>query len=191
MKHDNIYVKAHLKNTNKKMILHNIKEIEDYIEDLRLSAEEVRHNLAEISGYCDPLEFLWKIKFEQVGYDPLDSKRSLNFIEQLNQTFTYLASFKAAKYLFEKHSGLDSLTLNLGTRSGTDIISTFDGGIAAEIFAAVNPDNNNKLQKDIDKVSSIEAQHKYVFFMCPGIDEGPYDLMENEIIIWSLGNDLF
>lgn len=173
------------------MILHNISEIENYIDVLRLSAEEVQVNLSEISGYAEPLEFLWKIRFDQIGCDPLDSQRELNFIEQLNQTFTYLASFKAAKYLFEKHSGLDSLTLNLGTQAGTDIISAFDDGIAAEAFAAVNLNNNRKLQKDIDKVSSIEAKHKYVFFMCPGIDEGIYDLLENEIIIWSLGNDLF
>jgi hypothetical protein len=175
---------------SKKITLLNADEIENYIEDLRLSAEEAQFKLDEISTHSAPLEFLRKIKFEQVGYNPLDNQRPLNFIEQLNQTFTYLASFKAAIILFKRHPGLDSLTLNLGTKSGTDIISAFDGGIAAEVFATVDLHNNNKLQKDIEKVSSIDAKYKYVFFMCPDFEEGPCpNLIENEIIVWSLGND--
>lgn len=174
----------------KQITLQNAEEIENYIEDLRISAEEAQLELDKISGYSDPLEFLRKIKFEQVGYDPLDTQRQLNFIEQLNQTFTYLASFKAASILFERHPGLASLTLNLGTKFGSDIESDFDGGIAAEVFAAVNPKNNNKLQKDIKKVSALNAVHKYVFFLCPDIEEGPYqNQLENEVVVWSLGNE--
>jgi len=176
----------------KQIILKNIKQIDGYIEDLRLSAEEAIFRLDDISSHNGPLEFLNEIKFEKIGCDPLDRERPLNFIEQVNQTFTYLASFRASKFLFEQHQNLNSLTLNLGTKSGLDIFSEYDGRIAAEVFAAVNPNNNNKLQKDIEKVSDTTARHKYVFFMCPDFEEGIYpDLMENDVIIWSLGNDLF
>lgn len=175
---------------SKRIILQNADETENYIEHLQLSAEEAQFKLDEISSYSAPIEFLRKIKFEQVGYDPLDTQRPLNFIEQLNQTFTYLASFRAAIILFNRHPGLDSLTLNLGTNSGSDIESDFDGGIAAEVFAAVKPDNNNKLKNDIVKVSAINAEHKYVFFLCPDCEEGVYrNPLENEVVVWSLGDE--
>ncbi len=175
---------------SKQITVCNSEEIENYIESLRLSAEESQIKLDEISSYSDPLEFLRKVKFEQIGCDPLDNNRSLNFIEQTNQTFTYLASFKAAGILFEKHPGLDELILNLGTQSGSDIESSFDGGIAAEVFATVDPRNNRKLEKDIKKVSAVSAEHKYVFFMCPNCDEGFYNNpFENDVIVWALGNE--
>ena len=175
---------------SKQITLRNAVEIENYIEKLRLSAEEAQFKLDEISSYSDPIDFLRKIKFEQVGFDPLNTQRPLNFIEQLNQTFTYLASFKAASILFEMHSGLDSLTLNLGTESGSDIESDFGGGIVAEVFASVNPSNNNKLKKDIEKVSVVNAEHNYVFFMCPDCAAGPFrNPLENEVVVWSLGDE--
>ena len=177
---------------SKQIILQKSKQIDGYIEDLRLSAEEAAFKLNDISSYNGSLEFLNEIKFEKIGCDPLDRERPLNFIEQVNQTFTYFASFRASKFLFKQHQNLNSLTLNLGTKSGLDIFSEYDGGIAAEVFAAVNPKNNNKLQKDIEKVSATKAKHKYVFFMCPDFEEGLYpDLIGNDVIIWSLGNDLF
>jgi hypothetical protein len=148
---------------SKQITLHNKEDIEKKIEELRLSAEKSQLYLDKICGYSDPLELLKKFKFEKIGHDPLNIQRPLNFIEQLNQTFTYLASFKAASILFEMHPGLTSMTLNLGTRAGSDIESDFDGGIAAEVFAAVNPKSNNKLKKDIQKVSSVNVKHKYVF----------------------------
>lgn len=175
---------------SKRIVLKNKEEIERHIESLRLSAEESQFKIDEISSHSNPLEFLRQIKFEKLGFDPLDAERPLNFIEQVNQTFTYFASFKAAGYLFDRHKGIDSLTLNLGTRSGSDIESSFDGGIAAEVFAAVHPNNNKKLQKDIEKVSLVEAQYKYVFFICPDIEEGQYFVNHgNGVVVWSLGNE--
>jgi len=147
----------------KQITLQKIEDIDAYIEDLQSSAEEAQLKLAEISDYAAPLELLYRIKFEQIGCDPFNPQRSLNLIEQVNQTFTYLASFKAAKLLFSWHSGLNSLKMNLGTQSGTDIESDYDGGISAEVFAAVTPASNDKLKKDIEKVSKSQARHKYVF----------------------------
>jgi hypothetical protein len=176
---------------NKKNSLHKIEDIDTYIEDLRTSAEEAQLKLAEISEYAAPLEFLYRIKFERIGCDPFNPQRPLNLIEQVNQTFTYLASFKAAKMLFSWHSGLTSLRMNLGTSSGIDIGSDYDSGISAEVFAATSPSSNDKLKKDIEKVSKSTAKHKYVFFMCPNCDEGEYLKCKapHGIKVWSLGNE--
>jgi hypothetical protein len=176
---------------NKKITLHKISDIDAYLDDLRASAEEAQVKLAEISEYAAPLEFLYRIKFNGIGCDPFDAQRPLNFIEQVNQTFTYLASFKAAKLLFAWHLGLTALKLNLGTSSGPDIESDYDGVISAEVFAATTPSNNDKLKKDIEKISKSQATHKYVFFMCPNCEEGSYSKCKapKGIKIWSLGND--
>lgn len=168
-------------------------DINSHIENLRISAEKAQHQLSEISGHANPLELLYRIKFEKLGFDPLNQQRSLNLIEQVNQTFTYLASFRAAELLFSWHRDLDSLTLNLGASSGTDIESNDDRGIAAEVFAAVTLHNNNKLIKDIKKVTRVTAIHKYVFFMCPEIDKGQYVKCQapEGIEVWSLGNEYY
>ena len=176
---------------SKQITLRSAEDIKNYIEDLRISAEEAQLQLSDISGYAEPLELLYRIKFEKICFDPLNQQRSLNLIEQVNQTFTYLASFRAASLLFSWHPALDSLTLNLGARSGTDIESNYDGGIAAEVFAAVTPQNNKKLIKDIEKVTKVKAVHKYVFFMCSDIDKGQYFECKapKGIEVWSLGNE--
>jgi len=176
---------------NNRITLHKVEDIDSYIEDLRSSAEDAQLKLAEISEYATPLELFYRIKFEQIGCDPLNQQRSLNLIEQVNQTFTYLASFKAARMLFSWHCGLNSLKMNLGTQSGADIESDYNGGISAEVFAAVTPASNDKLKKDIEKVSKSQAAHKYVFFMCPDCDEGHYLKCKapKGITIWSLGNE--
>ena len=135
------------------------------------------------------MAFLFQLKFQQVGCDPLNQSRQLNLIEQLNQTFTYLASFNGAEFLFSRHPNVQSLTLNLGTSSGSDIETLEDGGIAAEVFAAVTPRNNRKLVNDIEKVSTTEARHRYVLFMSPEHEAGPYHGVPKAagVVVWSLG----
>ena len=65
------------------------------------------------------MAFLSQLKFQTVGRDPLNLSRKLNLVEQLNQTFTYLASFNGAEFLFARHTKVKSLTLNLGMASGS------------------------------------------------------------------------
>ena len=174
---------------SRQLTLTSKDKIEYYIKLLRHSAEEAQFKLDEVSSHSDPIHLLENIKFEKIGYDPLDSTRSLNLIEQVNQTFTYLSSFMAAYFLFENHQGLNHLILNLGTQPGSDFESQFNGGIAAEVFSSVTPSNNNKLRKDIIKVGSTKAKNKYVFFFCPGIGQGPYNNpLENEVLVYSLGD---
>lgn len=112
------------------------------------------------------LTALARLEFEQVGCDPLDAGRPLNFVEQLNQSFTYLATIEGARRLLQLHPANVPLHLNLGTAPGSDIVSA-DGEVAAETFAATHPNSNNKLQKDIAKVRATHATHRYVFYLSP------------------------
>jgi hypothetical protein len=71
--------------------------------------------------------------------------------------------------LFERHPDAGGFVLNLGTESGTDIVSVAPGVVAAETFAAVHPMNNRKLPKDLRKLADTcpHVKARYVFFAAP------------------------
>ena len=150
------------------------KETKHWIDKLETSAEVSMLSIANLAADNDAMSFLYECKFHENGFDPLDSTKPLNFVEQLNQTFTYLASFKGAEFIFTKHKDVKSLTLNLGISKGTDIETIDGGGVVAEVFASVKPSSNSKLQDDIQRISSKDAKHKYVFFISPKTDCGVY-----------------
>lgn len=120
--------------------------------------------LKRLLGEKQPLRAFAEMKFQMAGFHPT-ADRPLNLIEQINQTFTYLASLRATRWLLQRHPASAPFRLNLGTAGGTDVESV-DGSIAAETFAAVNPRNNSKLDLDIQKVSRTSAAHKYVSYIC-------------------------
>jgi len=163
-----------------------------HIESLAESAEHALARIAELDRTRGALAVLFNLKFQAIGCDPLSTDRPLNFIEQLNQTFTYLASFKAVELLFELHPDCAPFTVNLGTTSGHDIEAGSPVRLTAEVFAAVNTSNNGKLRSDLTKLASSLAAQRYVFFMCPGIPSGPQPQLENGsgIRVWSLGGEL-
>ena len=150
------------------------KETKHWIDKLETSAEVSMLSIVTLAADKDAMLFLYECKFHNNGFDPLDSTKSLNFVEQLNQTFTYLASFKGGEFIFSKHKDVKFLTLNLGTSKGSDIETVDGGGVVAEVFASVDPTNNSKLQKDIKRISSKRSKHKYVFFISPKTDCGVY-----------------
>lgn len=160
------------------------------IREARKSAQQAIFQLeaAFRQGSGDALETLWHMKTRMLGADPLDSERPLNIIEQLNQSFTCVASAMAGLELLRLHPDLSPFTLNLGTAKGFDIWSDSGPGLRAEVFAAVSPANNQKLRADIDRLKPEPAVHKYVFFMCPGIPAG-HDVRRSRdgVIAWSLG----
>jgi len=134
---------------------------------LRDSTNLTRRRIQELlESEPDSMLVLSRLKFEAVGCDPLLPARGLNFVEQLNQLFTYHASFQAAAWLLDKHPNRAPLILNLGTASGTDIESR-DGYLAAEVFAAVDPRNNRKLGNDIARLKLRDVPLKYVFYLSP------------------------
>ena len=171
---------------NNQVELSGPDEAKEYILKLDRSAETTRNKLQKIIEEQDSMEFLRKVRFEKIGCDPLEEGRDLNFVEQINQTFTYLASFKASEILFKEYPGLNRLNLNLGTASGTDIESTEFGGIAAEVFSAVSIKSSDKLSEDRKKVSKTPAKNKYVFYMSPQSlpQSNPY--CKEGVTIWAI-----
>lgn len=143
----------------------HLEQLEALERSVMKAAEDSVNRLKEVLREHDALTALARLKFATVGSDPLDHSRSLNFVEQMNQSFTYLATFEAARHLFNEHPNCESLTLNLGTAAGSDIRSN-DGTIAAEVFSATHPHSNDKLRKDIDRVRQSGAGSPYVFYLC-------------------------
>jgi len=145
------------------------------LEELRTSREHVvraAEAAAEKIKSLDVggLSFMEVLRFARIGVHPKDGETPLNLVEQLNQTFTYLVSFAAVDQLFKLKLADGGYHLNLGTSSGPDISSVAEGVVAAEVFTAVDPKNNQKLKKDIEKVGQTEAKHRFVFYYSPSAD---------------------
>lgn len=170
----------------KSFTVNDIKELEELEQKLYESMDKTLSQISsEITSNCSQALFS-KMKFGGVGFDPLNPKRELNIIEQINQSFTYLASFYALEVLFTEYRELAPFRLNLGTASGSDIESEC-GGLTAEVFASVTPTNNQKLKKDIDKVLQTNANLKFVFFICPNFELGRQSQFErDDVIVWAL-----
>lgn len=142
----------------------SVEDLDHLEKSVAAAAAATAEKLALQLTETHDLSALARLKFDQVGCDPLDITRALNFVEQLNQSFTYLASIEAARWLFQHHAAHAPFLLNLGTASGPDIVSA-DGEIAAETFAATHPHSNDKIRKDIAKVRRTPAKHRYVFYL--------------------------
>ncbi len=176
---------------NDKIIeISTFEDIQTRKSELTRTAYSTSKKLFELLRSISEDEFLYRIKFKPIGCDPLKDERQLNLIEQVNQHFTYLASLCAAELLLKWHPKATPFILNLGTTSGFDIESLSEGGIVAEVFSSVNPTNNGKLNKDVQKVSRSSAKYKYVFYLCPGENAG--SRRENQIYpnvtIWALAS---
>jgi hypothetical protein len=150
----------------KQRLISAVTELDGLEATIASAARMIAQRLSKELAQADALSAMARLKFAPTGCDPLDLERSLNFVEQLNQSFTYLATIEATRWLFDNHPEHSPFMLNLGTSPGTDIMST-DGAVAAEVFAATHPDSNDKLRKDIEKLGSLRAAHRYVFYLSP------------------------
>jgi hypothetical protein len=79
-----------------------------------------------------------------------------------------MVSLRAVETLIELHPEAGGFKLALGTSSGRDIESVTPDIVAAEVFSATHPRSNQKLHKDIARLASDPARHRYVFFAAPG-----------------------
>jgi hypothetical protein len=149
----------------KKQVVSSLADIERLEHRVATSATETVSRLNKLLA-GPALSVLAAMKFEQSGCDPLDAARPLNLVEQLNQSFTYLATLEAAKWLMREHAAHAPFTLNLGTTPGSDIEST-DKLVCAETFAATHPDSNDKLRNDLARLRASSATHRYVFYLSP------------------------
>lgn len=176
----------------KELRLRREDNTETHVASLRESALATKDKIAAAMAEPDPLQFLSELKFAQIGHDPLNPARRLNLIEQLNQTFTYLAAFKSVEFLFSRHAAATYFQLNLGNRKGWDVETDEEEGVVAEVFAAVTPANNAKLSEDIKKVLAAPHRNKYVLFISPRHPPGPLEhrLANGQVKVWSLGGAL-
>jgi len=163
----------------------SLAEIEE-LETAIVSSAEVTANALRGRLKCGTgVQLLATLKFQKAGSDPL-SDRPLNFIEQINQTFTYLASCEAVRYLLEHHPACAPFTMHLGTAPGPDIVSA-DRRLIAEVFAATHPGSNGKLRKDLKKLRATPAEIRYLFYSCPGNDRTSISRSEHDVTIVPLG----
>lgn len=118
-----------------------------------------------------PLELLRALRFQTVEHDPLTGE-PLNLVEQINQTFTILVSLRAVEQLLKMHPEAGGFRLALATSSGRDIESVVPDLVAAEVFSATHPSSNQKLRKDVARLSVDSARFRYVFFSAPSYITG-------------------
>jgi hypothetical protein len=84
-------------------IVRTIAEIDPLLERVRAAASPTAQVLARLTAAePDGLEMLRRLKFTEMAWHPIDD-RSLNLVEQINQTWTYLVTLKAMPFLFERH----------------------------------------------------------------------------------------
>jgi len=141
-------------------------DVDRYMDQVRASARRVRDWVAAQSG--DPLDLLQRMKFDPIGYHPIED-RPLNFIEQVNQTWTFAVALAATRQLLALHPNVGGFRLAPGAHASIplDIMSEAEGQVGAETFAAVSPRNNGKLAADRAKLALRSEKHRYVFFMSP------------------------
>jgi hypothetical protein len=148
----------------------NKAEVAEYLSRIDNSTSKAIGEIASISA---PRELFRKLKFDKVGFHPVEG-HPLNLVEQINQTFTYLVALKATEWLLDKRPEAGSFCLSPGAHAAQtfDIMSIQPDVVSAEVFAAVNPDNNDKLSKDIDKLRRSPARFRCAFFYSPGFPIG-------------------
>lgn len=127
------------------------------LQSIELTARKIR----SCQEAKTAIESMFELRFHRLGYDPIEHT-ALNFVEQLNQTFSNLVVLAGARYLVLRYPS-KVFHLHLGTESGFDIESD-DGAIIAECFAVTTVKSNDKLSKDSRKLIKCgTSDERYVF----------------------------
>jgi hypothetical protein len=163
-------------------------DIDRWLERILMAA---RNTVGAFEARADePLTALYRMKFERVGYHPVDH-RPLNIIEQVNQTWTFVTALEAARLLLEWHANAGALLLAPGAHASQalDIMSETPGLIGAETFAATTPESNAKMAGDLRKLSTRPETYRYIFFLAPAFpaSERVERYCRQGIIVWSIG----
>jgi len=177
------------KDNRRLLIVSSPSDVAPLVHRISEMASVAVHTLVKLAASeLDGLEVLRKMKFDAIGWHPLDDPaRPLNLIEQVNQTWTCLVSLKALPFLFTRHPNVGGFELNLGTKGGTDILSVLPDAVAAEGFATVTRRNNEKLAKDLSRLAQSTAKARYVFFAAPGVKhERQLTLERYGIEVWGI-----
>ncbi|QRK12289.1 hypothetical protein JQX13_21045 [Archangium violaceum] len=148
---------------------------------LRATAAHARNQLRALVEADDILS---RLKFERLGCDPLDLNDSQNLAEQIDQQATYEAGVDALEMLMHRHPDR-TWSFAPGAQSIGHDIQSDDGSVVAEVFAAVKPNNKNKLRNDVEKIRGTPALFRYVFFRSPG--HSLSERQDGEVTVVSLG----
>ena len=165
----------------------SIEDVERHEARIRSAAERTQSWIRAHVG--DPIELLRAMKFETIGFHPAGD-HALNVIEQINQTFTYIVALASVRVLIDRHPKVGMFILAPGATMSRplDIMSEEPDLVGAETFAAVDPRNNRKLAKDIDKMAKRPERYRYVFFaspLYPGLNRLP-KLEREGVEVWSV-----
>jgi hypothetical protein len=151
----------------KRQEISNLDDLDRLEGRILCSVKTAAATLKNLLESVDSVGVFAKLKFTEVGIDPIDVSRPLNLVEQLNQTFTYLASVAGARWIASRYPESLPLLLNLGTSPGFDIQSGC-GKFIAETFAVTHPNSNDKLRKDVSRLEeNTSAEHRFVFYLSP------------------------
>ncbi len=141
---------------------------------------------------ADPLALLRYLKFDPAGRHPVEP-RPLNIIEQVNQTWTYLAALAGTRELLRLHPEAGGFRLAPGAHAAQplDVMSVVPGLVGAETFAAVTPDSNKKLARDLAKLAGRSETFRYVFFISPAYpgSRRRHELERDGVQVWSVDVD--
>ncbi len=160
---------------HRRRIIREMKDAEEMITQILKSAAQTVAFLRN-SGE-DPLALFKKMRFDLIGHDPLTGE-PLNLVEQLNQTYTNLATLRAVEQLIQIHPDARGFRVALGTCSGRDIESVEKSLVVAEVFSATHPSSNQKLKKEIDSLANDQTKYRYVFFASPAFHAGRHEKLE-------------
>jgi len=163
------------------MIL-TIRDHHELAEHLAAIEEATSKAMAAIATAGTPREALRRMKFETLGFHPTEG-HPLNLIEQINQTFTYLVALKATEWLLQRHPEANGYRLAAGAKAALplDIMSIEPDMVGAETFAATHPRSNQKLSKDLKKLSNSGECFRYAFFYSPGFPAGRVEKLERDL----------
>jgi hypothetical protein len=180
-------LRMHADSPSMAMLIETVADIDRQIALVRSATAGVLDWI--VGARADPLAVLHRMKFDPVGKHPVDG-HDLNFIEQVNQTWTYLTALAAARQLLLLHPDVGGFKLAPGAHASQplDVMSVAEGVVGAETFAAVHPRNNRKLANDLDKMGARPEQHRYVFFLSPayaGSKRRP-ELERDGVQVWSV-----
>ena len=93
------------------MFVRSERDADALMDRVRQLAQQVRGWIAVQRG--DSLDMLQRIKFEPVGFHPIEGY-ALNLIEQVNQTWTYAVAIAASKQLLRLHPDVGGFHLAPG-----------------------------------------------------------------------------
>ncbi len=160
--------------TPPKLVISSIEDADRLMAGIQSAAARVHEWIADAAKIGDPMAMLKHMKFDQVGFHPI-AHHDLNLVEQINQTWTFVVAIAAARQLLLLHPEAGGFHLAPGANSRQshydgkplDIMSGVKNLVGAETFAAVDPNNNGKIEKDVAKLVGRPETYRYVFFMSP------------------------